>query len=38
MVLKDNWFLSNSKLLSAKSEKAIKFMISTPRVPTVGAN
>jgi hypothetical protein len=25
-------------LLLAKSEKAVEFMIPTPRVPTVGAN
>jgi hypothetical protein len=25
-------------LLLAKSEKAIKFMTPTPRIPTVGAN
>jgi hypothetical protein len=38
MVPKDIWFLSTSELLLAKSEKAIEFMIPTPRVPTVGAN
>jgi hypothetical protein len=32
------WFLSTSELLLAKSEKAIEFMIPTPRVPTVSAN
>jgi hypothetical protein len=32
------WFLSTSKLLLAKSEKAVEFMIPTPRVPMVGAN
>jgi hypothetical protein len=32
------WFSSTSELLLAKSEKAIEFMIPTPRVPTVGAN
>jgi hypothetical protein len=32
------WFLSTSELLLAKSEKAIKFMIPTPLVPTVSAN
>jgi hypothetical protein len=36
--LKDIWFSSTSELLLAKSEKAIEFMIPTPRVPTVGAN
>jgi hypothetical protein len=29
---------SSSELLLAKSEKAVKFMISTPRIPTVGTN
>jgi hypothetical protein len=29
---------SSSELLLAKSKKAVEFMISTPRVPTVGAN
>jgi hypothetical protein len=38
MVPKDIWFLSTSELLLAKSEKAVEFMIPTPRVPTVGAN
>jgi hypothetical protein len=32
------WFLSTFELLLAKSEKAIEFMIPTPRIPTVGAN
>jgi hypothetical protein len=32
------WFSSTSGLLLAKSEKAVEFMIPTPRVPTVGAN
>jgi hypothetical protein len=32
------WFSSTSELLLAKSEKAIEFMIPTPRVPMVGAN
>jgi hypothetical protein len=32
------WFSSTSELMLAKSEKAIEFMIPTPRVPTVGAN
>jgi hypothetical protein len=38
MVPKDIWFLSTSELLLAKSEKAVEFMIPTPRVPTIGAN
>jgi hypothetical protein len=38
MVLKDILFSSTSELLLTKSEKAIEFMIPTPRVPTVGAN
>jgi hypothetical protein len=38
MILKDIWFLSTFKLLLAESEKAIEFMIPTPKVPTVGAN
>jgi hypothetical protein len=29
---------STSELLLAKSEKAVEFMIPTPKVPTVGAN
>jgi hypothetical protein len=33
-----SWFSSIPALLLAKSEKAIEFMIPTPRVPTVGAN
>jgi hypothetical protein len=33
-----SWFSSSSDLLLAKSEKAVEFMIPTPRVPTVGAN
>jgi hypothetical protein len=32
------WFSSTSKLLLAKSKKAIEFMIPTPLVPTVGAS
>jgi hypothetical protein len=32
------WFSSTSELQLAKSEKAIEFMIPTPRVPTIGAN
>jgi hypothetical protein len=31
-------FSSSSRLMLAKSEKAVEFMIPTPRVPTVGAN
>jgi hypothetical protein len=31
-------FSSSSELLLAKSEKAVKFMIPTPLLPTVGAN
>jgi hypothetical protein len=38
MVPKDIWFPSTSALLLAKSEKAVEFMIPTPRVPMVGAN
>jgi hypothetical protein len=37
-VPKDIWFSSTYELLLARNEKAIEFMISTPRVPTVGAN
>jgi hypothetical protein len=33
-----SWFPSISGLLLARSEKAVEFMIPTPRVPTVGAN
>jgi hypothetical protein len=33
-----SWFSSTSVLLLAKSEKAIEFMIPTPKLPTVGAN
>jgi hypothetical protein len=33
-----SWFPSTSRLLLAKSEKAVEFMIPMPRVPTVGAN
>jgi hypothetical protein len=33
-----SWFLSTSRLLLAKSEKAIEFMIPTPVIPTVGAS
>jgi hypothetical protein len=32
------WFSSTSKLLLAKSEKAIESMIPTPQIPMVGAN
>jgi hypothetical protein len=33
-----SWFPLASGLLLDKSEKAVKFMIPTPRVPTVDAN
>jgi hypothetical protein len=32
------WFSSTFQLLLAKSEKAVEFMIPTPRVPMVGTN
>jgi hypothetical protein len=32
------WFSSTYELMLAKREKAIEFMIPTPRLPTVGAN
>jgi hypothetical protein len=38
MVLKDIWFPSTSGLLLAESEKAVEFMIPTPKLPMVGAN
>jgi hypothetical protein len=38
MVPKDIWFLSTFELLLAKSEKAVEFMIPTPKVPMVSAN
>jgi hypothetical protein len=38
MVPKGIWISSASGLLLAKSEKAVEFMIPTPKVPTVGAN
>jgi hypothetical protein len=38
MVPKGIWISSTSRLLLAKGEKAVEFMIPTPRVPTVGAN
>jgi hypothetical protein len=38
MVLKGIWISLTSGLLLAKGEKAVEFMIPTPRVPTVGAN
>jgi hypothetical protein len=38
MVPKGIWISSTSVLLLAKSEKAVEFMIPTPRVTTVGAN
>jgi hypothetical protein len=34
----DIWFPSTFELLLAGSEKAIEFMIQTPRVLTIGAN
>jgi hypothetical protein len=33
-----SWLPSSSELLLAKSEKAVEFMIPTPKVPTVSAN
>jgi hypothetical protein len=33
-----SWSPSTSGLLLSKSEKAVEFMIPTPRVPTVSAN
>jgi hypothetical protein len=38
MVPKDIWFPSTFELPLAESKKAIKFMIPTPKIPTVGAN
>jgi hypothetical protein len=38
MVPKDIWLPSTFELLLAESEKAVKFMIPTPKIPTVGAN
>jgi hypothetical protein len=38
MVPKDIWFSLTFELLLAGSEKAIEFMIPTPKLPTVGAN
>jgi hypothetical protein len=38
MVPNDIWFSSVSELMLAKSQKAAKFMIPTPRISTVGAN
>jgi hypothetical protein len=38
MLLKDIWFPLTFELLLARSEKAIEFMIPTPRVPTISAN
>jgi hypothetical protein len=32
------WFPSILELLLGESEKAVKFMIPTPKFPTVGAN
>jgi hypothetical protein len=33
-----SWFPSTSRLLLAKSKKAVEFMIPMPGLPTVGAN
>jgi hypothetical protein len=38
MAPKDIWFPSTSELLLAGSKKAIEFMISMPRLSTVGTN
>jgi hypothetical protein len=38
MVPKDIWFPSTFELLLAENEKAVEFMIPTPKLPTVGAN
>jgi hypothetical protein len=38
IVSSTSYFSSTPALLLAKIEKAIEFMIPTPRVPTVGAN
>jgi hypothetical protein len=38
MVPKDIWFPLTFELLLTESEKAIEFMILTPKIPTVGAN
>jgi hypothetical protein len=38
MVPKDIWFPLTFKLMLAGSKKAIKSMIPTPKIPTVGAN
>jgi hypothetical protein len=32
------WFPSTFELFLVEDEKAIEFMIPTPRIPTVGAN
>jgi hypothetical protein len=32
------WFPSTFELQLAESEKAVEFMIPTPKLPTVGAN
>jgi hypothetical protein len=32
------WFPSIFELLLDDGEKAVEFMISTPKIPTVGAN
>jgi hypothetical protein len=38
MVPKDIWFPPTFELMLARSEKAIEFMVPTPRVPTVSTN
>jgi hypothetical protein len=38
MAPKVMWFPSIFELLLGESEKAVKFMIPMPKVPTVGAN
>jgi hypothetical protein len=32
------WFLSTFRWLLYENEKAVEFMVPTPKVPTVGAN
>jgi hypothetical protein len=38
MVSSTSWLPLTSELLLAKNEKAVEFMIPTPKIPTVGAN
>jgi hypothetical protein len=38
MVPKLTWFLSIFELLFDEGEKAVKFRIPTPKVPTIGTN